>query len=144
MATEDPSIGYGAEFWLANAGAVLTELVGVFNMGLPNDQADPVEVTHYKSPQKRKEYIDGLTDAGDLTVEMNYAPGSATDVLVREARAAGTVRAFKQVLTDGNGDPWEITGTCIVRGYERNIPNGDRKAATMTIRVSGAVDEAAG
>lgn len=142
----DPSIGWGSEFWLSSDAttANLVALDQVFNMGLPNDQADRAEVTHYKSPNRRKQYIAALLDEADLTVEMNYEPGSDTDVLIRGARDAGTPRAFKQVLLDGLGASWHISGLCTVRGYERTTPNGDRKTATMTISINGATTEATG
>lgn len=142
----DPSIGWGSEFWLGTDATVatLTQLDQVFSMALPNDQFDLTETTHFKSPQKRKQYIQGLLDTADIAIEMNYEPNSDTDVLIRAARDAGTARSFKQVVLDGVGSKWAISGLCIVRGYERTTPIGDRKTATMTIKVTGAVTEAAG
>jgi hypothetical protein len=141
MAIEDPSIGYGCEFWLKKPAGVLTELVGVTNIVPPNDQAERVETTHYKSPQRRKQYIAGLLDAADTTIEMNYAPGSPTDLLCQSAK--NLVCDFKMVILDAEGDDWEITGTCTVRGYERTLPVGGVKKATLTISYNGAIAEAA-
>lgn len=139
---DDPAIGYGAAFHLATDAGVLTALVGVFALSPPNDQADDVDVTHYKSPGRTRQYIQGLTDAGEADVQMNYAPGSATDVLIREAKASGKVREYKIELLDAAGDIWEITGSCYVKGYERDIPVDDRMTATMTVRFAGASAEA--
>lgn len=135
--------GWGTEFHLHN-GVALTELVGVFDITPPNEQTDDVEVTHYKSPGRRREYIRGLIESGEFQVQMNYVAGSATDVLARAAHSAGDTRAFKIVVPDDAGDPaWEITGNCYAKGYERALPIEDRLTATLTCKVTGALTEAA-
>lgn len=139
MAIADPSIGYGSQFWLADEDGDLVKCEGVFNMGLPNDVADKIETTHYESPQRRKQYIAGLNDASDLVIEMNYAPGSPTDVLCLGAK--NKVRAFKQIIKDADEGDYEIEGTVTVRGYERNIPVDNRKTAQLTVSLNGEVTE---
>ena len=85
-----------------------------------------------------------LVDDGEGTIEMNYVPGSATDVLIRAAVNDGVTRDYKVVLQVADGSTWEVTGDCIVKGYERNLPIDDRMTATMTVRFTGASAEAAG
>lgn len=140
--TTEAQIGWGAQFWLNN-GTTLIELAEITSITPPNPQTADVEATHFKSPNRRREYVAGLIEDGEGTFEMNYAPGSATDVAIRGAQAAGAARAYKIVIPDGTGT-WEITGTCIVKGYERGIPIDDRMTATMTVRFTGASSEAAG
>ena len=139
-------IGYGASFHLGTGAtpSVLVELAEVFALMPPNDQADDVQVTHYKSPGRTRQYIQGLIDAGEADVQMNYEPGSATDILIRGAKDSGSVRPYKIELLDSAGDIWEIEGTCYVKGYAREIPVDDRMTATMTVRFAGASTEAAG
>jgi predicted secreted protein len=141
MAT-NASIGWGAEFHLANASAVLTELGEITGISLPNPQVAEVEATHFKSPNRRREYISGLIEDGEGTFEMNYDPGSATDTLIRAALADGDARDYMIVVPDGDG-AWEITGQCVVRGYERMVPIDDRMTASLTVRFTGATTEAA-
>lgn len=135
-------IGSGAEFWLDNASNVLTQLSEILSVALPNSQVEDVEATHMAST--RREYIAGLIDDGEGTVEMNYVPGSATDTLIRAAVADGVTRSYKVVLQVADGSTWQVTGDCIVKGYERNTPIDDRMTATMTIRFTGAATETAG
>jgi predicted secreted protein len=135
-------IGWSTQFWLDNASGVLTELAEILSVTPPNPQVDDVEATHFKSPNRRREYIAGLIEDGEGTFEMNYVPGSATDVICRAAINDGVARSYKIALPDGDAGLWEITGECIVKGYERNIPIDDRMTATLTIRFTGAVTEA--
>jgi predicted secreted protein len=143
MAT-NVGIGSGAEFWLDSAGDVLTQLSEILSVALPNSQVADVEATHMASPDRRREYIAGLIDDGEGTIEMNYIPGSATDLLIVAALADGNTRDYKVVLTLADESTWEVTGDCIVKGYERNAPIDDRMTATLTVRFTGASSEAAG
>lgn len=141
----DAAIGWGAELHLhdgATPGA-LVELEEITAITPPNPQTEDVEATHFKSPNRRREYIAGLIEDGEGTFEMNYVPGSATDILIRAAQASGEARAYKLVIPDGSAT-WEITGDLIVKGYERSVPIDDRMTATMSVRFTGASSEAAG
>lgn len=140
-------IGWGAELQLSTSAAVagLVELGEVKRFGVPSDQADEHEVTHFKSPDRRKEYISGLIDGGEVTVMLNYVPGSATDILLTDAQEDGTVRAVRFIIPDTVGQPaWQITTSGFVKKYapddlEPNAPI----TATLTIRITGAKSQAA-
>lgn len=136
-------IGWGASAFLHN-GTALTELVGVFNLTLPNPQTDDVEVTHYKSPNREREYIAGLIENGEIQLEMNYIAGSPTDLLLSAAKTAGNVRACKIIVpSSATANGWQFTFNVYVKGYERAIPVDDRMTAVATVKVAGAVTETA-
>lgn len=134
-------IGYGTEFWLDNASGVLTQLDEVLAVTPPNPQVTDVEATHMLSANRRREYISGLIEDGEGTFEFNYVAGGATDLLVQAAINDGVARSYKIVIPDG-ATGWEITGDCIAKGWERNIPIDDRMTATLTVRFTGASVEA--
>jgi predicted secreted protein len=141
--TTEAQIGYGAELWIANSSDVLTEIAEVMSVTVPNAETAEIEATHFKSPNRRREYIAGMIDDGEGTFEINYKPSSATSVLLQEAQNSGEVRGYKIVLPDGTGT-WEVTGDLIVRKFERGIPIDNRMTATVTVRFTGASTEAAG
>lgn len=135
------SIGWGTEAHLHN-GTALTELLGVFNVSIPEANVDDVETTHYKSPNRYREFMAGLKDRGEFQIEMNYVAGSPTDLLCQGALAAANNRPFQIVLPDDEGAAaWSIDGSGYAKGYSRAIPVDDRMTATLTIRVSGDVTE---
>ena len=136
-------IGWGAKFSLTNALAVLTEISELTGIGVPQDEVDTVEATHFGSPQARREYIAGLVESGDGEFEINYVPGSATDLLIRAAIADRAQRQYLIELPTATGT-WEISGECVVTGFGRQIPIDDRMSATIMVKFSGAVTEAAG
>ncbi len=138
----EAAIGYGAEFWLENESGTLTQLDEIISVTPPNSQTDDVDATHMQSPNRRREYISGLIDDGEGSFEMNLVPGSATDLLIQQAQTEGDPRDYRIYIPDG-AYGWRIQGTCIVKGYERQVPIDDRMTATLTIRFSGSADESA-
>lgn len=135
-------IGWDAEFWLDNSSGTLTQIAEVTAVTPPNPTTDQIEVTHFQSPHRRREYVAGLIEDGEGTFEMNLVPGSASDILLREALNSGTVREYRIILPNASTG-WQIDGTCVVVGYERNIPIDDRMTATLTVRFTGGSTEAA-
>lgn len=143
-------IGWGGEVQLGldeNASSLveLDEVRGV--PGFPTDEADEHEVTHLKSPNRRKEFISGLIDAGEMTLTLNYVPGGATDLLLTAAAAAGDTRAVRIIIPDDDGSgnaAWQITTSGFVKRYapdnmEANAPI----TATAVLRITGAKNQAA-
>jgi hypothetical protein len=139
-------IGWGSGFYLEDTpGGTLTEIdevTGTIPFG--DETGDDVEVTHFKSPNKRKEYIRGLIEAGTGTLTVNYIPGSPTDTLLRTAHSDGLTRAFRAVLPDEAGDPaWQVDGFLLIKSRGRAVPIGGKMEATYTVRFTGGSTEAA-
>src|SRR3990167_1671588 len=91
-------IGYGAEFWLENNSAVLTQLDEVISVTPPNSQTADVDATHMLSPNRRREWIAGLIDDGEGVFEMNLVPGSTSDLLIQQAQTEGDERNYRIVI----------------------------------------------
>lgn len=123
-------------------GTALTALAEVFNVTVPDSQADEVDVTHYKSPGRSREFIAGMIDHGEIEIDMNYIAGSATDVLLTAAKAAGDARAFEITVPNG-GTGWKFAGTAFVKSYTKEVPLDDKMTAKAVLRVTGAVTESA-
>lgn len=144
--TQEASIGWGGEFHLSTDDTTgnLVELVQVVSFGLPNETTDEVETTHLKSPGRRKEYISGLRDGGEVSVTFNYRPGSTTDTMLRDAKAAGDTRAIRFVIPENGTAAYQIDTTAYVSGYDRGeVAAGDKMEATATFRITGDETQAA-
>lgn len=107
----------------------------VFNLNPPSQVDDVVEATHYQSPNRRREYIPGLVESGEVSFDMNYVPGSDSDVLINAAQ--GVEKRLR--ITFPNGVSQVFNG--VRQGYEKNAPIDDRMTATVTFRVTGDVDQ---
>lgn len=134
-------IGYGATVSMT-LGGTATVLAEVIEIGLPNPQVDDVEATHFKSPDRTKEYIAGLIENGEISLAINWVPGSTDDLAISTAQKAGeaveTVISVPTASTDQT-----FTFDAIIKGYEKTIPIDDRMTAALTLRVAGAVTQAA-
>lgn len=140
-------IGWGAEVQLGTSSEVasLVEIGEVRSFNLPSDEADEHEVTHFKSPDRAKEFISGLIDRGEGTVTINYVPGSASDLLLTDAAESGTTRAVRFIIPDQTGTAaWQVTSSAFVRRYSPDTvePNAPI-TATLTLRFTGAKSQAA-
>lgn len=136
-------IGWGSEFWLADAAGVLKELDEVTEIPFSEPTADDVEVTHFKSPDRTKEYLPGMIEPGEGPITLNYIPGSATDLLVTEARKSGKVRAYRAIIPTAEGT-WQIDGFLYVKSRGRAVPIGDRMTQTVNVRFTGSETEGPG
>lgn len=136
-------IGYGAAVTFKIGVAAAVALGEVTSIGLPNPQQADVEATHFASPGRAREYIPGLIDNGEITIGVNFDAGSATDDLVNDALAATAPIEVVITVPTSSGTGQKFTFPGVVKGFEKDIPIDDRQTATITIRVAGAVVQAA-
>ena len=138
----DALIGYGTRLYMAaTAGAAaLTKVAEVTNVSFPDESVAEVEVTHYESPGRAREFIPGLSDNGSITFTINWVPGSATDDMLIAAKADRANRVFR-IVTPGTDDVdgQMFTFPAFISGLSRAAPIDDRMTADVTLRVAGAV-----
>ena len=120
--TGEDSTGWDTEVKLHD-GTALYELKGVFDVGLPEDTVDEIDTTHYKSPGKRREFMAGLIDGGEIQIQMNYRPGSTTDITLTAAKAARDVRDWEITIPDG-ATGWTFSGTGFCQILHQDQPAG--------------------
>lgn len=137
------TIGIGAALWLQNGSNTLIKVAEVTSVTLPNPQVADVEATNFDSPDRSREYIAGLKDNGEVTYGINWDAGSATDALITEAQNSYEVRNVEVHIPTVSGVQQVFSFSGIVKSFEKTVPIDDRQTATLTIRVSGAVTQAA-
>jgi hypothetical protein len=133
MAETEASIGYGIvlEIALASAPSTRTYIAELTSATPPSDEDDQVDATSMQSPNRYREYIDGLTDGGEASFDMNYVPGSPTDRFLMSIKGKKLV----SYLTFPNGVTCIFT--CRRQTYEKDTPLDDKMSATLTLKVSG-------
>lgn len=144
--TQEASIGWGGKFALSTdqTEGNLVELVQVVSFPLPEVEVDQVETTHLQSPDRFKEYDDGLADGGSVAVLLNFRPGSDTDEMIDDWETARGKRMVRFTVPL-QGVPVK-TYTCLAtfQGYNRGtVSPGEKMEATLTVKLSGAVTKAA-
>lgn len=126
--------GDGATFGIGTTTAGPFTAIGeVTNIGLPEEATDAVEATHLGSGGVR-EYVVGLSDGGELTIEFNFtATGYAALKTKHDARAA-----FAFEAEEPNGDTWGAA--CILTALKAgDLVAGEVTKGSATFKVSGAL-----
>ncbi len=134
MTATQAFIGYGSVVEMADPAAptIFTYLSESKSITLPSDATDQVDATHMQSPNRTKEFIPGIVDAGEFSFESNYVPGSATDVALEAAK--GKTRIVRVTFPNGR----QLIFNAFVLNYDKTLPMDDVATATVTFKVSGA------
>ncbi|MBA2627186.1 MAG: hypothetical protein H0U85_04185 [Gemmatimonadales bacterium] len=140
MAETQARIGFGTLLKRGNGATpeVFTTIAEVKSITPPQADADDVDVTHMESPGRSREFIQGLTNPGEASFEVNWIPDDPTQDHLTGLLAdqqAGTVRNWQIVLPAGLLT-WGFRG--YVKKFNPDIPTDKELKASVTIKVSGA------
>ena len=94
------TIGWGAVLEVETAVAgIYEEIHECRTMSPGQSEADEVDMTHFGSPNRKKEFIAGMVDDGEATAELNWAPDIYLDhQQLRHDGADGTVRNYRILM----------------------------------------------
>jgi Lambda phage tail tube protein, TTP len=135
MAT-NAMIGYSTLVYYADAESpgTFTQVTEVIEVTPPNQAADDVDATHFTSPNRTREYIQGLIEPGEASIVLNRIPGGTAEIAIMALRDSGARRMWRFVWP--NNTIWDFVA--YVKGYETTSPIDDRMTATCTLKVSGS------
>lgn len=104
----------------------------------PDEQVDDVDVSHWGSPDKTKEFIAGMIDAGEASFDINFNPEQYDNHRrLIQLKKSGQTRNMRFVLT-ASMETVDFPG--YVKGLKRNLGGPeDPITASITIKVAGAV-----
>jgi predicted secreted protein len=127
-------IGYGTLFKIGNGATpeVFTTVGEVTSITPPGMSRDAIDATHEESPDGWREFIGGLKDGGEVSLELNYVPGSATTILLNAEIEAAP--GNKQIVFPG-GEIFSFRALCT--NFEPEAPLDDKMVASATYKVSG-------
>lgn len=135
----DGELGYGAKFQTGNGSSpeTFSDLAFVTSISGPGMSRDSIDVSHMQSPDAWREFIAGMKDAQEVTVELNFRPGgTALLALLAEFNlASASATKTRRILWTG-GSYFEFEG--FLTGLEPETPMDDKQVATATFKVSGA------
>ena len=118
-----------------------SNLAEVNSFGGPGLTLDPIEITHHESTDAWKEFVGGLLDAGELSMDLNFIPTATTQT----GNGAGSLlyaminRAVTEfVLTWPDDAPTAWTFNALVTSFEPSAPVDDKLGASVTLKLTGA------
>lgn len=111
-----------------------TNVMEVISFDSPDEQGDDIEVSHFESPSKIKEFIRGMIDAGTAAISVNWNPGVyASHASLRSDKVDGLLRYYRFILP---GAMETITFRAYVKGLKRNADPNGAVTADVTFKVS--------
>ena len=114
------------------------EVISVSGLGKSNEL---VEATNFDSPQGTREFIAGLSDGAEFTVEANYIPGATVQPLVMDAVDSGATRPAVLSYTGVSPNKtFSFSAVCL--GYEVAPDNQGVNQISFTFKVSGDITRA--
>lgn len=135
--TTQAFIGHGAEIAVGSGSPVQYAAIGeVTSISGPSLARDAIDATHMASPGGWREFIPGLKDGGEITIEFNFVPGSQSYADLQAAFNSSDAVPFRLTFPDGSpGTTWTFDG--IVTGLESDMPVDDKATGTMTVKLTG-------
>lgn len=104
-------------------------------------QVNPlVDVTSFDS--SAREYIAGLADGQEITMECMYLPDNAVQAAMRTAVASKLTKALRVVTTDSANSPIRtetFNFSVVMLGWVMNPSYEDANTVTFTFKITGAI-----
>ncbi|HEU4986864.1 MAG TPA: phage tail tube protein [Rhizobiaceae bacterium] len=139
MPATGAAIGYGSKLAIGDGAVpeVFSDVAEVTSITPPSDSIDVIDATHMQSPNKTREFIEGLIDPGECSFDINFVPGGAADTAIQALKGTG-VHNFRITFAPGDAGSvtWDFAG--ILTGYEPDVPVDDKMTATVTIKVTSS------
>lgn len=132
-------IGHGTTFEinssLLNSPDQWVPIAEVVSITPPQLSRDAIDATHSQSPEKWREFIPGLRDGGEVTLEVNFIPaGIGTTQILNTFNSDDPVNA-RINFPDSPVTTW--TFTAFITSFEPDAPFDDKMSATVTFKLSG-------
>jgi len=115
-----------------------TSIAELTSVSGPNLSMDTIDVTHMGSANAYREFIAGLKDGGDVSMDVNFLPADATQNMAAGIMAdldARTKRNFQVVWSDTAATVWSFSA--FVTGFSPSSSLGDKLSATITLKITG-------
>jgi predicted secreted protein len=111
------------------------EVMSISGVGKNNELVD---VTNFDSPAGTKEYIAGLADGSEISVECNYVPAATHQAAMISSVDAGETINFQVSYTGSSPDEtWSFAGVCL--GWELQPSPTEQNKIVFTVKISGDI-----
>ncbi|WP_136441633.1 phage tail tube protein [Pacificoceanicola onchidii] len=124
----DAQIGFGSDFKRG------TTTVGeVISITPPSISRDVVDATHMSSPEGWREFIAGLKDGGEVSVQIQSKPSTPAYAAMLADFDSDAAVTYSIDFPDGSS--W--TFTAFITGFEGEDPLEERITSTATFKITG-------
>lgn len=129
---------FGTEFKRGDRGSpeAFTAVADITTISGPGRSRETIDVTSHSSVGGWMEFVGGLKDGGEISLELNYDPSDSTQDLDDDFDDVDP-RNYQIVILPGSEDEhtWSIAG--ILTELSDEFPYDDKMTRSMTIKISG-------
>lgn len=118
-------------------GGTYTEIAEVTGFDGPTTEAAEIEVTTLSSTAK--EFIAGLADNGEISLNVNVVPSNTQHNQIRSDIVAGTVRSYQIDFNDGSTSNTTYTFDAFVKSFPFSAAADDKLSGTINLRITGDI-----
>jgi predicted secreted protein len=111
-----------------------TTIADVTSIDVLDIEVDTIDVSSHSSVGQWREFVAGMKDAGELSMEINYDPAVHGTIFAEIGAAA---KRHKITLPDSGAATVEFNA--IVTGFTTGAPYDDKLTGTITLKVTGAI-----
>jgi len=129
------TIAFGSVFKYEGPPEVeVAELTNIGGIGLT---ADTIEVTSHDSTSRFREFLQGLRDGGEFSVEGNSVPGGTGQARIYSHYLSDTSGGAQDVVIALNDDSYWLA-SCIVTNYQpADAPHDGKMSFAATFKITG-------
>lgn len=126
MAVTGAAVGYGITFTYSGISGEIVSVSG------PNITRDMIDATHTGSPDGYKEFVGGMRDGGEITLELNMTSAtSSPSTLMDQTAPAEFSIAFPSPISK------TVSGTALLQSWSPNGSATDKCTVSIGLKVSG-------
>lgn len=107
----------------------------VTSIGGPSLSADTLDVSSHGSAYGYREFVQGMRDGGEISIEGNFIPGNAGQIALKTDFDDGSLDEYVITFPTAMATTW--TFNAIVIGFETSAPFDDKASFTASMKVSG-------
>jgi len=131
------TLGYGVKLKLGdNASPETFAEIGEIVDLSDGDSAELKEATNHQSSGRRREYISGLIDGGEVTFTVNYLPTNATHNVATGLK--GLIGQTRNFRLEEPGNPTGVQFAAVILNRTNPYPVDDKMTMDVSIKKTGA------
>lgn len=103
----------------------------------PGRSRESIEVTAHDSPDRYREFVKGLKDAGEVTATINFDPGDTTHQVLDDDFEEDGLRRYQIVALPGDPDELTVEFAAMITDLSDSYPVEDKMERSVTFKISG-------
>jgi len=111
-----------------------TKIVELTSIGGPTIGRDTIDVTNNDSADSFREFLAGIGDGGEISLEGNFIPSSALQTALITDLISGLKASYTIAYPDTK-TTW--VADCLCTGFEPSQPFDDKIGFSATLKISG-------